>query len=274
MAEFGQYKSITSKLKRRILRKPNFNEAIKNLAQLSNQLQIHKPYSGYCHLAIAKCESLTGDQGGQVGALLDAARAFSQSGRDNSGKNRLINSASSSNGNQETGDDSKAAIWAYQQALLYCDQFMTKPISLELARYYESLKMYQEASEYYRRCMYIRQSVQCLILSKSYELALAKLKSCPANLLTVEDLVTMFLLELLLNDPNRYNFQLPIIKDSSNSTSDAHLYDLNGLLESLLLLFKSHNMPIKCKDAIVDRLSTKLGPIQIHLLYLISTTKK
>lgn len=272
MAEFGQYKIITSKLRKRILRKPNFNEAIRNLAQLSNQLQDHKPYSGYCQLAIAKCESLTGDQGGQVGALLDAARSFSQSGND-TGKSKSTSCTNRNGDIHETGDDSKAAIWAYQQALLYCDPFMAKPISLELARYYESLNMYQEASEYYKRCMYIRQCVQCLILSKSYELASAKLKSCPANLLTKEDLVTMFLLELLLNDPNTYIFQLPIISGSEGSC-DAHLYDLNGLLESLLLFYKNENRTVRCKDAIVDRLSAKLDPIQINLLYLISTTKK
>lgn len=57
MAEFAQYRDITSRLKKRFtLRKPNYREASEAFKKLATELGSFPDYAGYCLLTAAQCE--------------------------------------------------------------------------------------------------------------------------------------------------------------------------------------------------------------------------
>lgn len=73
-----QYKTISSKLKKRFLRKPNIAEASEQFSSLAKQQQQQEcpQYAGFSCLALARCEQSIGNSSGESQALLDAARLF------------------------------------------------------------------------------------------------------------------------------------------------------------------------------------------------------
>lgn len=298
--EFLNYRSIKAKLKKRglLFKKPSFEDASGQFYLLARQLDDHKLYSGFCHLAITNCQSKQNrEQGsnnpanstnnniniysnnnrGQVGSLLNAARAFSQASYE------VIS----------LEDHIKTVIWIYTEALLQCDRSFHRPICLEMGKFYESHKMYQQAANCFKQSMSISRCVHNLILSKRYKNALDELKNCPSHLMTTKDHTSMFLLELLLNEDineiNRNSLQhLSLSSRAATSKgllpTDDQLFDLNGLLESLLIyrqdIWKYHDdastqptpkrKDLKIKESIVDKLSAFLDPAQIQVLNLIS----
>lgn len=74
----GQYRAITSKLKRRFLKKPNVSEASDQFGSLAKELkrQDCPQYAGFCSLAKARCENTLSNATGEVEALTEAARLF------------------------------------------------------------------------------------------------------------------------------------------------------------------------------------------------------
>ena len=74
----GQYRAITSKLKRRFLKKPNVSEASSQFGSLAKELkrQDCPQYAGFCSLAKARCENTLSNATGEVEALTEAARLF------------------------------------------------------------------------------------------------------------------------------------------------------------------------------------------------------
>lgn len=269
--EFLNYKGIKTKLKKRglLFKKPSLEDASSQFYSLARQLDDHRLYAGFCHLAISNCQI----KSGQVGAYLNAARAFSQATYE------IIS----------LEDHIRAVIWIYTEALLICDRSFIRPICLEMGRFYESHKMHQQAAECFKQCMSISRCVNNLILSKQHKSALDELKNCPSHLMTVKDHTSMFLLELLLNeDPGeiKSNSLQSLLTEAPTSNGkvllpiDDHLSDLNGLLESLLILQQdernlfqgNHPKDPKIKKAITDQLSAFLDPAQTQLLYLITTS--
>lgn len=269
--EFLNYKGIKGKLKKRglLFKKPNLEDASSQLYSLARQLDDHKLYSGYCHLAIANCQG----KSGQVGAFLNAARAFSRADYEIS----------------SLEDHIRAVIWIYSEALLICDRSFIRPICLEMGRFYEIHQLYQQAADCFKQCMSISRCVHNLILSKRYTTALDELKNCPSHLMTTKDHTSMFLLELLLSEDicetNRNSLQY-LSTNSMTSTQkgslpiDDHLYDLNGLLESLMIFKQdkrnsspklNSKLDDRIKNSIIDKLSAFLDPAQIQLLYLITS---
>lgn len=270
--EFLNYKAIKSKLKKRgiLFKKPNIEDASGQFYALARQLDDHKLYAGLCHLAVTNCLGTDG----QVGAFLNAARSFSKASYE------IVSPE----------DHVRAVVWIYTEALLNCDRSFIKPICLEMGRFYESLGMYQQAADCFKQSMSISRCVYNLILSKRYKSALDELKNCPSHLMTSQDHTSMFLLELLLNeDIKELNMNsLQQLSTSSEATTnrgalpiDENLYDLNGLLESLMILLQSRkqnesnnsgNKPknLKIKNSIVNKLSAFLNPAQIQLLYLLT----
>lgn len=81
----GQYRSITAKLKRRFLKKPNVSEAVGQFGLLSKELQRQgsPQYAGFCCLAKARCENTLSNSVGEVEALTEAARLFLQAEKEN-----------------------------------------------------------------------------------------------------------------------------------------------------------------------------------------------
>lgn len=74
----GQYRTITSKLKRRFLKKPNVSEASGQFGSLAKELkrQDCPQYAGFCSLAKARCENTLSNAAGEIEALTGAARLF------------------------------------------------------------------------------------------------------------------------------------------------------------------------------------------------------
>ena len=74
----GQYRTITSKLKRRFLKKPNVSESSSQFGALAKELkrQDCPQYAGFCSLAKARCENTLSNATGEVEALTEAARLF------------------------------------------------------------------------------------------------------------------------------------------------------------------------------------------------------
>ncbi|XP_002434250.2 40-kDa huntingtin-associated protein isoform X2 [Ixodes scapularis] len=72
------YKNISSKLKKRFLRKPNLAEVSDQYTALGKQLQhLDCPhYAGMCSLAAAKCEQSTGNAAAEAQSLALGARQF------------------------------------------------------------------------------------------------------------------------------------------------------------------------------------------------------
>lgn len=73
-----QYKTISLKLKKRFLRKPNLAEVSDQYSALGKQLQ-HQDcphYAGMCSLAAAKCEQSMGNAAAEAQALAQGARQF------------------------------------------------------------------------------------------------------------------------------------------------------------------------------------------------------
>lgn len=266
--EFINYRGIKAKLKKRglLFKKPSMEDASSQFYTLARQLEDHKLYAGLCHLAITKCQT----RGGQVGAFLNAARAFSQASYE------VIS----------IEDHIRAVIWIYTEALLICDRSFIKPICLEMGQFYESHKMHQKAAECFKQSMSISKCVHNLILARRYKSALDELKNCPSHLMTSKDHTSLFLLKLLLYDElsesNRNSMQYISINDRAYASHgalpiDDHLFDLNGLLESLMI-FQQDRKKISQRSAskddrivlsIADKLSAFLDPAQIQLLNLI-----
>lgn len=270
--EFLNYRAIKAKLKRRgiLFKKPSLEDASSQFYALARQLDDHKLYAGMCHLAITNCQATDG----QVGALLNAARSFSKAGYE------IVSPE----------DHVRAVIWIYTEALMNCDRSFIKPICLEMGRFYESRGMYKQAADCFKQSMSISRCVHNLILSKCYKSALDELKNCPSHLMTLQDYTSMFLLQLLLKeDVSELGLTtLQQLSTSSKASSncgslpiDENLYDLNGLLESLMISLQSEKQNasgagstssknIVIKNSIVNKLSAFLDPVQIQLLFLIT----
>lgn len=270
--EFLNYRAIKAKLKKRglLFKKPSLEDASNQYYSLARQLDDYKLYSGFCHLAMTTCQN---ESSGQVGAFLNAARAFSQA------RYEVVSFE----------DHIRLVIWIYTEALLICDRSFIRPIRLEMGRFYESHRMYQQAAECFKQSMSINRCVHNLILAKKYKSALDELKNCPSHLMTTKDHTSLFLLELLLNEDSEELHRNSLQHLSSNSRTSTnrgllpindHLFDLTGLLESLLILQKDRKnslregecaRDVKIKNLIVDKLSAFLDPAQIQLLYLITS---
>ena len=58
-----EYRSISNKLKKRFLRRPNVSEASDHFRQLGRKLEeAEEPqYAAFCHLATSRCEQTVGN---------------------------------------------------------------------------------------------------------------------------------------------------------------------------------------------------------------------
>ena len=74
----NEFKTISNKLKKRFLRRPNVAEASEQFTRLAKRLRDNEEpqYESACHLAVARCEQSIGNYSGEVEALVSAARAF------------------------------------------------------------------------------------------------------------------------------------------------------------------------------------------------------
>ncbi|XP_015592487.1 factor VIII intron 22 protein [Cephus cinctus] len=72
------YRTISNKLKKRFLRKPNVTEASEQFAALGTQCEQKElwPYAGFCWLAAARCQATLGNNIAETNFLTKAGRQF------------------------------------------------------------------------------------------------------------------------------------------------------------------------------------------------------
>ncbi|XP_054166456.1 uncharacterized protein LOC128963935 [Oppia nitens] len=245
MADFANYKVISNKLKKRfLLRRPNVSEVSEQFLSLSRDLNQFKAYSGYCCLAVARCEHSMGNTAAETQALLDSARLL----RD--------------------GDQLNGAISAYRHALRVSHKSLHTSIYGELATLYKRHQKYLEASNVYIEANLLKEAIDCFLSCSQWERALETFSRVDSSVMTESDFVTLFLLKLYLNDTNKCEFNLPIVE--CNPQND-ELMDLNIMLESLLIWSQTRSEDIV--DSIAAHLFPKLNGHQNQLLYLILTEK-
>ncbi|KAK3907838.1 40-kDa huntingtin-associated protein [Frankliniella fusca] len=75
-----QYRSISNKLKKRFLRKPNVQEASEQYGSLAMQCEAQQllPYAGLCWQAVARCENELGHTNAEISALVRGGKLFLQ----------------------------------------------------------------------------------------------------------------------------------------------------------------------------------------------------
>ncbi|XP_038304834.1 40-kDa huntingtin-associated protein isoform X1 [Canis lupus familiaris] len=80
----ARYRQVSSKLRKRFLRKPNVAEAGEQFAQLGRELRAQEclPYAAWCQLAVARCQQALFHGPGEALALTEAARLFLRQERD------------------------------------------------------------------------------------------------------------------------------------------------------------------------------------------------
>merc|ERR1711953_1382268 len=77
----AEYRNISNKLKKRLLRRPNVSEASEQFRGLAKRLEDNEEpqYAAYCHLATGRCEATVGNHPGEIEAVTAAARNFLKS---------------------------------------------------------------------------------------------------------------------------------------------------------------------------------------------------
>lgn len=81
----GQYKLISTKLKKKFLRKPNVAEASEEFGILAKELENQEcpHYAAFCCLAVARCEHTLGNSVGETRSLIKAAQLFLETEEQN-----------------------------------------------------------------------------------------------------------------------------------------------------------------------------------------------
>lgn len=300
------YKTISNKLKKRFLKKPNVSEGSEQFGYLAKQLHYQNcpHYIGFCHLAQARCEHTLTNSVSEASALTTSARSFA-----------AANDSLSQLHLPHFGEHLHAAINCFSHAIrVHLENrqcHLAASLNIELAqmlhtsaRPVETIQHYQRAAElllqnpldYLLALMYI---ATAKILAGDYEGALARLTEMIyllqdqlsllssasgqhvgvfADVTTSCELLRVFLLLLLqptvqrirpehAQTLERYSWE------SSESTSGPLFYlheDLFLLLQSVVLACQTGDIPA-LKRLEVD-LSVHLSAEQSHLLHLIIAT--
>uniref|UniRef100_A0A8C2WIN5 Coagulation factor VIII associated n=1 Tax=Cyclopterus lumpus TaxID=8103 RepID=A0A8C2WIN5_CYCLU len=153
----ARYRSVSNKLKKRFLRKPNVAEASEQFGQLAKELKQQDclQYAAFCNLAMARCEQTLFNAPGEALALTDAARLFLSSEKEN----RAL---------QAPGFDE------HLQAALNCYSFAVK----EMNRPGEAIVHFQRAAELQTQMpvealLSMGEMATCKILTRDYDGALS-----------------------------------------------------------------------------------------------------
>lgn len=278
--EFSFYRNIKGKLKKKGLstsKKGGQADGSNQLVVLAKQLDDREKLDpDLRELTISSFKSNLASA--QLGEFLMVARNLAKT------QNKVVSDE----------EHKKLVVDVYREALLMCDRSFIRPIKLELGRFYESQRMFLEAAECYKQSMCISLCVRNLIQARKYQSALDELKNCPSHLMTASEYTSMFLLQLLLDDEldelKRCSLQhLSSISRTSTSRGviplDDHLFDLTGLLQSLLIVQNEDNQARTEEDMkavrdgeirhlIAKRLAAFLDQTQMELLNMINSEVK
>lgn len=143
------FKTISLKLKKRFLRKPNVGEAIDEYTHLSKQLENEECHglSAYCMQQVAKCQHSVGNLVAESAALQTASRHYLNSELASSVESNILT----------FNEDLLSCVSVYEEAIkLHCEQnerHLGGKLCLELAdllavkfeRHFESISYYEKA---------------------------------------------------------------------------------------------------------------------------------
>jgi len=157
-----EYRTISNKLKKRFLRRPNVSEASDHFRQLAKRLEDGEEpqYAALCHLATGRCEQTIGNGAGEVEAVTHAARSFLKAEME-------IQSLK----NPSFEEHLVAAISSYLQAAKLQEEAgrprLAAGLHLEIGDSLKRLKRAAEALPYYQKAAELQSgSVRDLMMAK------------------------------------------------------------------------------------------------------------
>lgn len=297
-----RYRAVSSKLKKRFLRKPNVAEASEQFGQLGKELKQQEclQYAGFCNLAMARCEQTMFNAPGEALALTQAARLFLEAERETQ---RLLCPGFSEHLQAATNCYSFAS-----KVYIELNQpVMAASLCLELGNALKAMNKPGEAGVLYQRAAELQTQVpiecvlslgnvaSCQILSRDYDGALAVLTemqllaqekglhlpgtSIPvgafADVMARCEISRVLLLMLLQPPPQKL---LPehaqTLEKYDWESFDSHS-QVHYLPENVFLLLQS--VVMACQERDIDslrQLQVELWPLltpeQNHLLHLVS----
>lgn len=210
----ANFKSISLKLKKKFLRKPNVSEAIEEYTALSKQLENEECFglAGYCMQQVAKSYHSVGNTVSESSALQSAAKQY---------LNSEISSTIES-GTITFNEDLLSSISIYEECIrLHCDQnekLLAAKLSLELAdmlaqkfdRHFESISYYEKAVNLFLSAQNVNQQEQspCFyVIFAQLKLAALKVFTCDYSgaLSSYTDICNLILTKCGQNKTNASN---------------------------------------------------------------------
>ncbi len=281
------YRAIGNKLKKRLLKKPNYSEATEQFSTLSRVLrhQDCPQYAGFCCIAKAHCENALNNPVGEASALVEAARLFFDAERQNvEVKCPALE------------EHLTEAIHCFNQAVKIHKRdgqpALAATLSLEIASKLSQLGKTQEACEHYIRAADIqrqysivdylhsyREAATCKCMTGEYHSALKLLaeistiieayeKKEPFVLVMLKDLICaceidrVFLLLLLQSSPQQ-------LSTDNGKVMEKYIWENmeesrpTWLPENLFLLLQSVIMAFQAKD--VESLKEMEGQLCVYM---------
>lgn len=281
-----QYRTISAKLKKRFMKKPNAREASEEYGKLANSLKNddNHEYAGICFTAMAKCDQLTGDGGGEAESWANAGRQFFLA------EDQLYQAR-----NVSFEEMLEAGIHCFLLAVHVLeskgDNLLAGSFAEEAGQRLVKMKHFSQASIFFQRAIDLQHQTSdcrlscmkellgCLIELREYSTSLGVLSSMisdiqdktgPYSTLRKECEETQLLLILLLK-PNKRQLLPPLVSLLTRYTNRPLLDDITDkhlLLHSLVISIDERDYT--SIQEVVKRLRPLLNSIQqkiLHVMY-------
>lgn len=214
------FKTISEKLKKKFLRKPNVSDAIDEYTALSKQLDLEESFSlsAACWQQVAKCYHNVGNLVSESAALQNAAKNYLQS----------ETATTIESNNVSFNEDLLSVISVYDEAIkLHCDQnerILSAKLCLELADILAlKYEKYFEAIPYYERAKSLSINSES---SQQLQVFLIQLKLAALKVFTCDYLSALNIYTEITNSISGMNL---INSNRSSSFRGSDLTNLNSL---------------------------------------------
>lgn len=227
------FKTISEKLKKKFLRKPNVSDAIDEYTTLSRQLDLEESFSlsAACWQQVAKCYHSVGNSVSESAALQNAAKNYLQS-----------ESISTIESNNITfNEDLLSVMSVYDEAIkLHCDQndrILSAKLCLELADILAiKYEKYFEAIPYYERAISLSINSES---NRQLQVMLIRLKLATIKVFTCDYLAALNIYTEITNSISNMNLissnRTNSFRGSENNSSLNPIYTKpQGLYSKLL----------------------------------------
>lgn len=223
------FKSISEKLKKKFLRKPNVSDAIDEYTALSRQLDLEESFSlsAACWQQVAKCYHSVGNLISESAALQNAAKNYLQS--------ETVSTIESNN--ITFNEDLLSVISVYDEAIkLHCDQnerILSAKLCLELADILAiKFEKHFEAIPYYERAISLSFNSES---NKQIQVMLIRLKLATIKVFTCDYLAALNIYTEITNSISNLNL-ITLNRSNSFRGSDSNS-SLNAIFTKPLGLY-------------------------------------